>query len=262
MNKNSVIIALVSLLVGIAIGWGASQVLVNSAQQAVSQASSAASSAVGTSVDVQQGAASSEVGSLSSSPSASASDAAEQEAASSQSDESSERGSSSATDRFDAEVGGTDTSDADGGSGSSSSGRDAGVSSLDTRGASASSGQSPPSGGVTVVEDGTYTSKEEVAAYIHQFGHLPSNYISKSKAKKAGWVSKEGNLDEVLPGMSIGGSEFYNDEGLLPDAPGRTWTECDINYEGGYRGAERIVFSNDGLIFYTDDHYETFEQLY
>ena len=116
--------------------------------------------------------------------------------------------------------------------------------------------------GVQVSEDGHYTSKEEVAAYIHEFGHLPSNYISKSKAKKQGWVSKKGNLDEVLPGMSIGGSEFYNDEGVLPDAPGRTWTECDINYEGGYRGAERIVFSNDGLIFYTGDHYKSFEQLY
>lgn len=120
----------------------------------------------------------------------------------------------------------------------------------------------PVSSSIGVVEDGTYTSKDEVAAYIHEFGHLPSNYISKTKARNAGWVSKEGNLDEVLPGMSIGGSEFYNDEGQLPDAPGRTWTECDINYTGGYRGAERIVFSNDGLIFYTADHYETFEQLY
>ena len=113
-----------------------------------------------------------------------------------------------------------------------------------------------------VAEDGSYTSKDDVAAYIHEFGHLPQNFISKTKAKKAGWVAKEGNLDEVLPGMSIGGSEFYNDEGLLPDAPGRTWTECDINYTGGFRGAERIVFSNDGLVFYTDDHYKTFEQLY
>lgn len=124
----------------------------------------------------------------------------------------------------------------------------------------------PSTGGTstvpTVRESGTYTSKDEVAAYIHEFGHLPSNYISKTKARNAGWVAKEGNLDEVLPGMSIGGSEFYNDEGQLPAAPGRTWTECDINYEGGYRGAERIVFSNDGLIFYTADHYETFEQLY
>lgn len=114
----------------------------------------------------------------------------------------------------------------------------------------------------SVEEDGQYTSKDEVALYIHTYGHLPSNFISKTKARKAGWVSKEGNLDEVLPGMSIGGSVFNDYDEQLPDAQGRTWTECDINYTGGYRGAERIIFSNDGLIFYTNDHYETFEQLY
>ena len=113
-----------------------------------------------------------------------------------------------------------------------------------------------------VAEDGTYTSKDEVALYIHTYGHLPSNFISKTKAKKAGWVFFEGNLDEVCPGKSIGGSTFYNDDGLLPEADGRTWKECDINYTGGFRGSERIVFSNDGLIYYTNDHYQTFEQLY
>lgn len=113
-----------------------------------------------------------------------------------------------------------------------------------------------------ISEDGTYTSKDEVALYIHTYGHLPDNFVSKTKARNAGWDSKEGNLDEVLPGMSIGGSEFKNYDGQLPDAAGRIWTECDINYTGGYRGRERIVFSNDGLIYYTGDHYQTFEQLY
>ena len=116
--------------------------------------------------------------------------------------------------------------------------------------------------GLSVVEDGSYTSKDEVALYIHEFGHLPDNFITKTAAKKAGWVSSKGNLDDVCPGKSIGGSEFYNDDGQLPDAKGRRWKECDIGYTGGYRGAERIVFSNDGLIFYTGDHYRTFEQLY
>ena len=111
-------------------------------------------------------------------------------------------------------------------------------------------------------EDGWYTSKDEVALYIHTYGHLPGNFISKTKARARGWVNTEGNLDEVCPGMSIGGSEFYNDEGQLPDKPRRRWTECDINYHGGYRGAERIVFSNDGLVYYTGDHYKTFERLY
>lgn len=115
---------------------------------------------------------------------------------------------------------------------------------------------------VEVTEDGQYTSKDEVAAYIHQFGKLPSNYISKSKARKLGWDSSEGNLGEALPGMSIGGGVFKNHEGMLPEAPGREYRECDIDYDGGKRGAKRIVYSNDGLIFYTGDHYETFEQLY
>lgn len=120
------------------------------------------------------------------------------------------------------------------------------------------------SSAVTVqVEHGSsYTSKEEVAAYLHKYGELPPNFISKTKAKKAGWVPSEGNLDEVCPGMSIGGSVFYNDDGKLPDAEGRTWHECDIDYHGGMRGPERIVWSTDGLIYYTSDHYETFEQLY
>ena len=116
--------------------------------------------------------------------------------------------------------------------------------------------------GIQVDEDGTYTSKEEVAAYIYEFGHLPDNFITKKEAKALGWESKEGNLAEVAPGMSIGGDHFGNYEGLLPEEDGRDYYECDINSDGGYRGAERIVFSNDGLIYYTEDHYESFELLY
>ena len=113
-----------------------------------------------------------------------------------------------------------------------------------------------------ISEDGTYTSKEDVAAYLHQYGHLPSNFITKKEAKKLGWVSSEGNLREVAPGMSIGGDYFGNYEGNLPEADGRDYHECDIDSDGGYRGAKRIVYSNDGLIYYTEDHYETFELLY
>ena len=148
-----------------------------------------------------------------------------------------------------------------------SEGTDEAATSTDNEGdATQTSSGSSNASKVTVTEDGWYTSKEEVALYIHTYGRLPGNFISKTKARKAGWVAKEGNLDEVCPGMSIGGSVYYNEgwdgEELLPEAKGRTWTECDINYHGGYRGAERLVFSNDGLIFYTDDHYQTFEQLY
>ena len=114
----------------------------------------------------------------------------------------------------------------------------------------------------TIVESGTYTSKEEVAAYLYTYGHLPSNFITKKEARNLGWVSNEGNLWEVAPGMSIGGDYFGNYEGNLPEAKGRDYYECDIDTSGSYRGAKRIVFSNDGLIYYTEDHYETFELLY
>lgn len=112
-----------------------------------------------------------------------------------------------------------------------------------------------------VTEDGLYTTKDEVALYIHLYGHLPANFISKKEAQAAGWEG--GSLDPYFDGMSIGGDRFGNYEKLLPDAPGRKWTECDINtMHARSRGAERIVFSNDGLIYYTGDHYESFEQLY
>ncbi len=116
--------------------------------------------------------------------------------------------------------------------------------------------------GLTVTEEGTYSDKEHVALYLHTFGHLPDNYLTKSEAESLGWVSSAGNLWEVAPGKSIGGDKFGNREGLLPSASGRKWYECDIDFDGGRRNAKRIVFSNDGLIYYTEDHYSTFTQLY
>ena len=112
-----------------------------------------------------------------------------------------------------------------------------------------------------VSEDGEYTDKDELALYIHLYGHLPDNFVTKAEAEAAGWTG--GALDKVLPGMSIGGDRFYNREGLLPKASGRTWTECDVNSSAhSGRGGERIVFSNDGLIYYSPDHYDSFELLY
>lgn len=115
---------------------------------------------------------------------------------------------------------------------------------------------------VKVEEAGTYTSKAEVAAYIHTYGRLPDNFITKKEAKALGWDSKKGNLGEAAPGKSIGGDHFGNYEGLLPEKPGRNYYECDIDGDGGYRGAKRIIYSDDGLIYYTEDHYESFELLY
>ena len=122
---------------------------------------------------------------------------------------------------------------------------------------SASSGDSQPA----IAEDGSYTSKDEVALYIHTYGHLPENYITKDEAYDLGWKS-EGTLDEVAPGMSIGGDYYGNYEGVLPDEPGREYHECDIDYESGNRDGKRIVYSNDGNIYYTEDHYNSFEHLY
>ena len=110
-------------------------------------------------------------------------------------------------------------------------------------------------------EDGTYSSKDDVAQYIYLDGHLPSNFITKKEAEKLGWQG--GSLEPYAPGKCIGGSHFGNYEGLLPEKDGRTYTECDIDTLGAdKRGAKRIVFSNDGLIYYTEDHYESFELLY
>ena len=111
-------------------------------------------------------------------------------------------------------------------------------------------------------EDGQYDDKDNVALYIHLYGKLPSNYVTKKDAEALyGWQG--GALDVIAPGKAIGGSYYGNYEGLLPDADGREWTECAIGTIGQTkRGAERIVFSNDGLIYYTPDHYESFELLY
>ena len=120
---------------------------------------------------------------------------------------------------------------------------------------------SEPAPALAVTEDGVYDSKEEVALYLHSFGHLPSNYITKKEAESLGWSG--GYLEPYAPGKCIGGSRFGNYEGLLPDARGRSWTECDVDTLGARsRGAKRLVFSNDGLIYYTEDHYEHFELLY
>ena len=112
-----------------------------------------------------------------------------------------------------------------------------------------------------VEEDGWYDSMEEVAIYLTFFEELPDNYLTKKEAQALGWESRKGNLWDVAYGCSIGGDRFGNYEGLLPDAKGRKWTECDIDFDGGYRGGERVVFSNDGLIYYTDDHYESFDEI-
>ncbi|MBO7667477.1 MAG: ribonuclease [Firmicutes bacterium] len=118
------------------------------------------------------------------------------------------------------------------------------------------------SGEAAVSEGGHYSDPVSVALYLHTYGHLPDNYLTKSEAEALGWNNSLGNLWDVAPGCSIGGDKFGNREGLLPKAKGRQYYECDVNFDGGFRGGERIVYSNDGLIFYTADHYSSYTQLY
>ena len=117
---------------------------------------------------------------------------------------------------------------------------------------------------VSVTEDGVYTTKEDVALYIHLYDHLPGNFITKTQARDLGWSG--GDLEPYAPGKCIGGDRFGNYEGLLP--ANHQYKECDINTLGAKkRGAERLIYSTDlsageNLIYYTGDHYESFTLLY
>lgn len=105
------------------------------------------------------------------------------------------------------------------------------------------------------------TTFEAVADFISKHGKLPPNYITKKEAQALGWNPRSGNLWQVAPGKSIGGDVFGNFEGRLPKAKGRVWREADINYRGGRRGADRLLYANDGLMYKTTDHYQTFTRM-
>lgn len=129
-------------------------------------------------------------------------------------------------------------------------------------------GESPGSSGdgagteessVVIDEKGSYDSKDEVALYLVTYHHLPGNYITKGKARKLGWEG--GSLEEAAPGKCIGGDTFGNREGLLPK--NKKYHECDIETLGEERrGKKRLIYSEDFEIYYTDDHYASFTQLY
>ena len=110
-------------------------------------------------------------------------------------------------------------------------------------------------------EAGPIIDPQGIADYIFAHGELPPNFITKAEAQALGWESGK-DLNAYAPGKSIGGDTFGNYEGILPKAKGRKFTECDANYTGGKRGSERIVYSNDGHVWYTSDHYETFTELF
>ena len=104
------------------------------------------------------------------------------------------------------------------------------------------------------------TNDEIVVKYLKEHGELPDYYITKSEAKSLGWVPSKGNLCEVVPGRAIGGDIWTNRQKSLPTKSGRKYFEADLNYNCGNRNADRVVFSNDGLVFVTFDHYRSFEE--
>lgn len=112
---------------------------------------------------------------------------------------------------------------------------------------------------VEIHESRDYYSKDDVAEYIHIYNKLPENYLTKRKAKDKGWIAKENNLWQVTDKGVIGGDFFGNYEEILPESD---YKECDVNYDGGKRNAERLVYDENGNIFYTNDHYKNFERLY
>lgn len=112
-----------------------------------------------------------------------------------------------------------------------------------------------------IQQDGAYTSAEDIAAYLIAYQELPDNFITKAQARALGWQG--GDLRPFAPGKAIGGDRFGNYEGLLPAKKGRVYYECDVDTLGqSSRGAKRLVYSNDGLIFFTDDHYASFTRIY
>lgn len=110
---------------------------------------------------------------------------------------------------------------------------------------------------------GTATARETGGAdwWLKHYGRLPDYYITREYAKRKGWNPFKGNLAEIAPGKMIMGGVYKNADRILPDTPGRIWYEADLNYSGGYRNRERILFSNDGLIFITTDHYHNFTEI-
>ena len=109
---------------------------------------------------------------------------------------------------------------------------------------------------------GPIDAAQELADYFFEHGELPENFIRKQEAERLGWDNRYNYVSDVAPGKSIGGDYFGNYERLLPVVKGRKYYEADCFYNGGKRNAFRIIFSNDGHVWYTEDHYNTFIELF
>jgi hypothetical protein len=102
------------------------------------------------------------------------------------------------------------------------------------------------------------TEEKTVINYVKKNHQLPDYYITKNEARKQGWNPSKGNLCEVLPGKAIGGDKFGNREKILPD--GQQYFEADVNYNCGNRNADRIIFTKNGDVYLTKNHYKSFEK--
>ena len=103
---------------------------------------------------------------------------------------------------------------------------------------------------------------QELADYIFEHGELPDGFIRKKDAHALGWDSSYNHVSDVAPDMSIGGDYYGNYEERLPVVRGRKYYEADCYYRGGRRNAYRIIYSNDGHVWFTEDHYNTFVELF
>ena len=112
------------------------------------------------------------------------------------------------------------------------------------------------------VEAGNATKNEKDGAdyWLKHFGELPEYYVTKEELIKYGWSDGK-KPSKFAPGKMYSKGVYENSDGHLPDAPGRIWYEADINYYEGRRNRHRVLWSNDGLIFVTYDHYETFYEI-
>lgn len=132
------------------------------------------------------------------------------------------------------------------------------ISTTETPGPTEKGGEVTP----TPVPDGPIIDPQSIADYIFAHGELPDNFITKKEAQALGWDSSRNYVGDVAPGKSIGGDRFGNYEGLLPTEKGITYREADCYYTGKKRNAYRIIYSSNGRVWYTEDHYQTFTELF
>ena len=111
-------------------------------------------------------------------------------------------------------------------------------------------------------EPGPLDEAQRIADYIFEHGELPDNFITKKEAQALGWDKYINKVSDVAPGKSIGGDYFGNYEKQLPVVQGRKYYEADCFYFGGDRNEYRIIYSNDGHVWFTGDHYQTFTELF